>query len=246
MNEINPFIRQKEFQNWESRACRFSDLTFRQSSLIGEFLQPPLSDVDRLELGLVTSEQWPTNLAWMLSDQWDQRIGVNIYNTDGRLRRFKLFEGSLLKQTSDVMTLLELVNLPVIDKCTGGFERRETFPWPKTVLHDALIQTVMHRDYSTRVQTAVTIHPDRITFLMPGGLPCETASDETETEGQGFCRNEKLAGIFRRLGWAETVGTNFHGIFEAYEPFAQKPQLIATPHLLRIVLPRATQNSAFL
>lgn len=230
--------------DWESRACRFTDLTFRAASLVSEFLTPPLSDDEQLDLGLMTTHRTSTNLAWLLSDQWDQRIGVNIYNTEGRLRYFKLFEGSLLKQTMDVLTLLELVNLPVIDKCIGNFERRETYPWPKTVLHDALIQTVTHRDYSTRVQTAVTIHQDRITFLMPGGLPCGSTVDSSG-EGRNFCRNEKLAGIFRRLGWTEAVGTDFHRIFEAYEPFTQKPQLIATPHLLRIVLPRTTQNPTF-
>lgn len=71
---------------------------------------------------------------------------------------------------------------------------------------EALMNSLVHRDYSFSASTLVSIYDDRIEFVSVGGLPAGITLDDIML-GLSVCRTPKLAAIFYRLQLIEVYGT---------------------------------------
>ena len=83
-------------------------------------------------------------------------------------------------------------------------------------VREALLNAIIHRDYSFNGSTIVNIYDDRIEFLSLGGL-VPGLSMEAVMMGVSQSRNAGLANIFFRLKLVESYGTGIKRINALYK-----------------------------
>lgn len=83
---------------------------------------------------------------------------------------------------------------------------------PETVVREAVVNAVMHRDYRTPDRIVVEHSPARLVVTSPGGLMAGVTADRVLTAPSRL-RNVHLAGVVRSLGLAETAGTGVDRMF---------------------------------
>ena len=91
----------------------------------------------------------------------------------------------------------------------------------------------------------MSVFPDRFEFLSYGSIPGRLSIEDIVLEGVSKCRNERLAAIFRRLGWMENYGSGFPMIWREYANSGYQPKLEATRRVFRITLPKIQTETAF-
>ena len=117
-----------------------------------------------------------------------------------------------------------------------GLYRIDTRDYPEDALREALLNSLIHRDYSFRASTLVSVYADRIEFVSVGGLPSGIALDDIML-GLSVCRNPKLAAIFYRLQLIEAYGTGMPKIMNAYTEMELKPKIEVSSNAFKITLP---------
>ena len=83
---------------------------------------------------------------------------------------------------------------------------------------------LVHREYSFRASTFISLYADRLEFISIGGLVSGVSLKDV-TMGISVCRNTKLANVFYRLELIEAYGTGIIKIMEAYEGTGLTPQI---------------------
>lgn len=237
LDEVMSLIQRGDPRSWESRISNEQNLTFTDSKKIFDSANIPFEEANWLGYGVQNRNREFTNLALLLSDQNPYVVVINKYDATGKVTGSDRIKGSVLRQWATVRDQLSELNLPIIDKNSSNFARRELYPWPIVALREALTNTLAHRDYSSPLQVAVNIHPNVITFLTPGGIPPELTLEDAMVEGASFCRNEKLAELFMRLHWMEKGGTGFGDIIRSYAEYAQRPAFKHIARTFQIELP---------
>ena len=95
---------------------------------------------------------------------------------------------------------------------------------------------LIHREYSYRASSFVSLYADRIEFTSIGGLLSGVTLNDVIL-GISVCRNVKLANIFYRLELIEAYGTGMRKIREAYAETGKKPEIETSENAFKIILP---------
>ena len=86
-----------------------------------------------------------------------------------------------------------------------GFDRKDIYEIPLEVLREAVVNALMHRDYSIRgTQVMVEIYDDRLEIVNPGGLP--KGLSVRKLGKVSIRRNEIVADLFSRMHMVERTG----------------------------------------
>ena len=83
---------------------------------------------------------------------------------------------------------------------------------------------LVHREYSFRASTFISLYEDRIEFTSIGGLVSGVTLNDIMM-GISVCRNIKLANVFYRLELIEAYGTGMLKIQEAYSGTGKSPKI---------------------
>ena len=94
----------------------------------------------------------------------------------------------------------------------------------------------MHREYSFRASTFISIYKDRIEFTSIGGLVSGITLKDVMM-GISVCRNVKLANIFYCLELIEAYGTGMRKIMEAYSGTGKEPKIETSDNAFKVILP---------
>lgn len=108
--------------------------------------------------------------------------------------------------------------------------------YPETAVREALLNLLIHREYSYRASSFVSLYTDRIEFTSIGGL-LNGVTLKDVMMGISVCRNVKLANIFYRLELIEAYGTGMRKIIEAYSETGKKPEIETSDNAFKIILP---------
>lgn len=114
--------------------------------------------------------------------------------------------------------------------------RIDTRDYPEVAVREALLNSLVHRDYSFRASTLISIYDDRIEFVSIGGLLPGLELDDLMM-GVSVCRNPYLANVFYRLQLIETYGTGMKKIMGAYTDAPVQPKITTTNNAFKIILP---------
>lgn len=90
-----------------------------------------------------------------------------------------------------------------------------TFDYPEYALREALLNTIVHRDYNYSGSIIINIFSDRMEFVSLGGLVKGLEMDDI-MRGISQSRNMILANVFYRLKLIESYGTGIQRILESY------------------------------
>ena len=177
-----------------------------------------------------------TNLGQLLSDQCTHTIKVAVFadaqNTIFRDR--KEFTGSVFAQMEDAFAYLQLCNQnrSVID----GLTRTDYWDYPKDALREALLNALIHRDYSFSGSIIINVNDECMEFISLGGLLPGLSSEDIRN-GISQLRNRRLADVFHRLNYIESYGTGIRRIFALYNECVAMPEITVTPNSFKIKLP---------
>jgi ATP-dependent DNA helicase RecG len=177
-----------------------------------------------------------TNLGLLLSDQCVHAIKLAVFEgTDKEVfRERREFSGSLLRQLDETFHFIDIYNHTRAE--VSGLYRRDTRDYPEEALREALLNAIVHRDYSFSSSTLISIFDDRIEFVSIGGLVTGISLEDIMM-GVSVPRNENLANIFYRLELIEAYGTGIPKIVRRYETCPRKPKIEATGNAFKITLP---------
>lgn len=229
---------------WEKRLSRIADLSFDAAAGIFSKYGVPFSPAYYLRLGLVDDKGNGTKLGELISDQNPSLLVVGTFAADTGSLSVRKFSGSLLSQIDQAFEMFAAINPELIEK-TDNLANKRRFGWPPRALREALVNCAVHRDYSESEPTKVSVFPDRFEFLSYGSIPGRLSIEDIVLEGVSKCRNERLADIFRRLGWMENYGSGFPMIWREYANSGYQPKLEATRRVFRITLPKIQTETAF-
>ena len=95
---------------------------------------------------------------------------------------------------------------------------------------------LVHREYSFRASTFISLYEDRIEFTSIGGLVSGVTLNDIMM-GISVCRNIKLANVFYRLELIEAYGTGMLKIQEAYSGTGKSPKIETSDNAFKIILP---------
>lgn len=102
----------------------------------------------------------------------------------------------------------------LIPHATGRDERLEL---PVEALREALVNSIVHRDYRSTANVQIYIFQDRVEIVTPGGLPA--GMREVDLGFKSVPRNPLLFGIFQRMGLVEQIGSGIRRILRVCQEY---------------------------
>ena len=114
--------------------------------------------------------------------------------------------------------------------------------YPETAVREALLNLLVHREYSFRASTFISLYEDRLEFTSIGGLVSGVTLNDIMM-GISVCRNVKLANVFYRLELIEAYGTGILKIKEAYSGTGKTPQIETSDNAFKIILPNLNAHT---
>ena len=195
-------------------------------------------EAQKVTLGLIDTDGQYTNLGLLLSDQCEHTIKLAVFEgtTKAVFRDRKEFSGSLFKQLADITEYINLINK--VHATFKGLQRIDSYDYPPVAIREALLNAIVHRDYSLSGSTFINIYDDKIEFLSLGGL-VYGLNIQAIKQGYSMSRNAKLANIFYKLRLAEAYGTGIPRIMEIYKNYVVKPQIDVTDNSFRMCFPNS-------
>ena len=177
-----------------------------------------------------------TNLALIISDQCAHTTKVAVFGDESNttFKDNKEFGGSIFKQLEDTYTYLMLCNKTAAT--FKGLERIEKQDYPEGALREALLNALVHRDYSFSGSVIINVNEAKMEFISIGGLLPGLSIDDIRI-GISQPRNKKLAEMFHRLHLIESYGAGIRKIYKLYESCPLQPVIEATPNAFKITLP---------
>lgn len=233
---IRQMIKETDGDSFEDMRSVNQELTFEAAQKEFQIRAIDFGRPQMKTLKLVSDDGLYTNLGLLVSDQCPHTIKVAVFEgTDQNVFKDRReFRGSLMKQLDEVYEYIDLQN-----KTRATFEkllRIDARDYPETAVREALLNTLVHRDYSYSASSLISIYDDRIEFVSIGGL-VQGMELEDLTLGVSVCRNPGLANVFYRLQLIEAYGTGMKKIMGAYAELEEKPQVMATNNAFRVILP---------
>ena len=187
-------------------------------------------------LHMQSADKLYTNLALLLSDQCPYSIKVAVFEsgTETVFKDRREFSGSLMQQLHDVYDYIDLHNQ--VHASFDKLLRIDNRDYPEVAVREALLNSLVHRDYSFHAATLISIYPDHMEFVTLGGLPTGLELEDIKL-GISVCRNPHLANVFYRLQLIEAYGTGIKKIMDSYFGKGKQPSIICSNNAFKIILP---------
>lgn len=239
---IRRMIKETDGDSFEEMRSLEQELTFHAAS--AEFSERKLEfgPAQMKTLGILNTDGIYTNLGLLLSDQCTHTVKAATFEgTDQNVFKDRReFSGSLLAQMDEVYEYIDLRNQThaTFDK----LRRIDNRDYPEVAVREALLNSLVHRDYSFSASTIISVYADRIEFVSIGGLLTGVSLDDVMM-GLSVCRNTKLANVFYRLQLIEAYGTGMRKIMGAYQGTGKTPQIETTDNAFKIVLPNLNADA---
>lgn len=233
---IRQMIKETDGDSFENMRSINQALTFEATKKEFEKRNVVFGQPQMQTLKIVSADGIYTNLGLLLSDQCPHTIKVAVFEgiNQNVFKDRREFSGSLMQQLNEVYDYIDFHN-----QTHATFRkllRIDTRDYPEVAVREALLNTLVHRDYSFRASTLISIYDDRIEFVSIGGLLPGLELDDLMM-GVSVCRNPHLANVFYRLQLIEAYGTGMKKIMGAYANALVQPKIKTTNNAFKIILP---------
>ena len=239
---IRRMIKETDGDSFEGMRSLEQDLTFDETAKEFKIRGLEFGAPQMKTLGILNTDNIYTNLGLLLSDQCSHTLKVAVFEgiDQNIFRDRKEFSGSLLQQMNDIYEFIDRRNQ--VRSTFDKLLRIDTRDYPEAAIREALLNSLVHRDYSFSASTLISIYEDRIEFTSIGGLPSGILLDDIML-GISVCRNPKLANVFYRLELIEAYGTGIKKIMNAYEGSGKKPKIEVTDNAFKLILPNINEKT---
>ena len=190
----------RHFVNLAVEMNRLSDVSLKES---------PEMLLEKLDL---LSEGKPTNGAILLFGKNPQKYFFNLCVRIGRFKTEtiiiddKWLKGNLFQQFEEtIATIKQLISVRYE---ITGIEREDIWDYPIPALREAVLNTLIHRDYFNIANfILIKVYDDRIWISNPGGLPEGITVNELRGPHKSYVRNPLIARVFYLAGYIEHYGS---------------------------------------
>lgn len=238
---IRKMIKETDGDSFEGMRSLEQELTFSAAEKIFRERDVAFDRPRMRTLELLTADGIYSNLGLLFSDQCPSTIKAATFSGIDQtvFQDRREFQGSLFQQMEEVYAYLDLRNRT---RATfEGLYRIDSRDYPEVALREALMNCLVHRDYSYRASTLISVYDDRTEFVSIGGLPDGAGTDDIML-GFSICRNPKLAAVFYRLKLIEAYGTGMPKIMRAYQNYERRPKIEVTSNAFKITLPNCNAD----
>ena len=238
---IREMIMETSGKSYEESRSLNQELTFETLKIAMSSRNIEFGSAQMRTLKMLGNDGLYTNLALLLSDQCPHTIKAAIFqgSDNAVFRERREFSGSLLKQLDDVYIFQDFYNKT---KATfEGLHRSDWRDYPEDALREALLNSIIHRDYLFSGSTLINMFEDHVEFISLGGL-VRGISMEAIFMGVSQSRNPNLAAVFYRLGLVESYGTGVRKIIRLYQN--SKPKFRAAEGAFTVELPNRNEITA--
>ncbi len=220
-NELTHFLLKKMGKTWDSIPCKatFSDIDLSVVEIFKNLAKnriPNISKLDSLKkifsnLELTSNDKSLTNAAILLFGKRPQRFFIS---AKARIGRFKtsidiidtiITTGNLFEQLdATIEAIKKHLNVRFEIK---GIQRKDIWDYPIEAIREAVINALIHKDYSSTAEIQIRIYDDKLWIWNPGRLPPELSIDELKREHSSYPKNPLIANVFYLAGFIERWGS---------------------------------------
>lgn len=154
----------------------------------------------------------PTNAAYLLFGK--ESIGYNVhlgrFKTPSMIIDDKMLNCNLFEAVEETMKFL-LSQIKVAYEITGKTtQRTEIFEYPLPALRELVLNTIIHRDYTSPMDVQIKVFDNKIIFFSPGELYGKQTVEALQTDNYvAYTRNKLIAEAFYLTGDIEKYGTGY-------------------------------------
>lgn len=193
------------------------ELTFNQLKIYYEEHGLKLNDNFLQNLDLLTSEGKYNYNAFLLADENTVSIKLVRYLGTNKLELLENLEFGnrcLITATQRILDRLDVENTTYAK--IEYFGRKEQEKIDSKALKEAVINAIVHNDYSYGNSPIIELYSDRVEITSAGGLPQELSQEEF-LEGVTAPRNKELIRVFKDVDLIENIGSGVLRILDAYD-----------------------------
>lgn len=233
---ILKMIQETAGDDYETARSLKQELTFAGAEKAFKEENIRFGDEQKRTLGIIGEDGAFSNLGLLLSDQCVHTIKVAVFegSTKTVFKDRAEFSGSLLEQLNDVYEYIDEHNRTRAE--FSGLKRIDMRDYPPEAIREALLNAIVHRDYSYSNSILISIFDDRIEFVSLGGLPKGIDYSDLML-GVSVLRNNGLAHVFYRLRLIEAFGTGIPKILECYHNQKAQPTIEVSDNAFKVTLP---------
>lgn len=230
---LHNWLLKKSGKSWEDIPVSHATVDDLDAETIQSFLKKAISkeripasamEEDTLllmkRLNLLSKEGELTHAAVLLFGKRPHSISPT---TSFKIGRFGKSPSDLLFQDiveTNLLTMVEKVMEKLKDRYLirpisyKGLERMEPLEYPEPALREAVLNSIIHKDYSS-TWIFLRVYDDRLHLWNPGILPAELTIEELKGEHSSYPRNRNIADVFFKAGYVEAWGRGTNNIIEA-------------------------------
>lgn len=233
---ILKMIKETDGEHFEEMRSVNQQLTFDRAEKDFAAMHLPFGSQQMKTLKLVNEDGMYNQLALLLSDQCQHTIKLAVFQGDNKVVFKDRLEvaGSLFQQLEEASAFLNRYNRVRAE--IHGLRRIDHMDYPDVALREALLNSLIHRDYGFSGSILISIFDNRVEFVTIGGL-VNGITREDMMLGVSVPRNENLANVFYRLKLIEAYGTGIPKIFDCYCDEPVQPEFLVSDNAFKLVLP---------
>lgn len=233
---IRQMIKESDGDSFEEMRSINQELSFDALKQEFETRKIPFAQAQMQTLHIQSTDKLYTNLGLLLSDQCPYSIKLAVFENDTEtvFKDRREFSGSLMQQLHDIYDYIDFHNQ--VHASFHKLLRIDNRDYPEVAVREALLNSLVHRDYSFHAATLISIYPHCMEFVTLGGLPTGLELADIKL-GISVCRNPHLADVFYRLQLIEAYGTGIKKIMDSYFGKWKQPSIICSNNAFKIVLP---------
>ena len=209
------------------------DLTFSQLKIYYEEKGFSINNNFLKQLDLYTDDGKYNYNAYLLAD--NNSISIRFGKYDG-INSVNLIENEdfgnccIIKATKNILNKLEIEN-KTFTKIEYP-ERKEIKMYDYIAVREAVVNAIVHNDWSNEYSPKFEIFSDRLVISSNGGIQDNTTKEEF-LEGFSLPKNKELMKIFNDLDLVEQMGTGIIRILQSYN----KDSFEFFPNFIRVTFP---------
>lgn len=221
---LDKFLLKKQGLKWEGTPephCNSKDLSVTAFNLFKEkasetqrFEENILKDVpaDLLEkLNLLSPDRNLKKAAVLLFHPRPDKFytgattKIGFFRTDDDLAFQDEVKGPLMEQAEKVIDLLQTKYLKA-EISYDGLQRKEMLPVPSGALREAVLNAIVHKDYSSGIPIQISVYDDKLIIWNEGELPDDWTVARLKVKHPSRPYNPDIANAFFRAGFIESWG----------------------------------------
>jgi ATP-dependent DNA helicase RecG len=136
---------------------------------------------------------------------------MGYFETDSELKFQDEVHGPLIMMADKVVDLIYAKYFKGLISY-DGLQRIETYPVPMAACREAVLNSIVHRDYSSGVPIQIKVFPDEVVIYNDGQLPENWTVADLRKRHRSMPHNPNIANVFFRSGQIETWGRGIEKI----------------------------------